>query len=180
MDDKKIITSLRAGKRERPIKALYKEYSKIEKLMLSNGLSKEVSKELFNDSLIILIEKVQSPEFALTSKLTTYLYGINRLLAKNELKRQRKKNEIEWNGSIVIDPTDLSYDLEKEEKIKQLEHVLTQISEKCLLIFKLFYYEKKSMSQIAEDLGYTSTNSAKTQKYKCIERAFELSNNTPN
>ena len=175
-----MIASLRSGNREKPIKTLYKEYPKIERLIVNNGLSKEIAKEVFNDSLILLIEKVQSPDFLLTSKMTTYLYGINRFLVQNELRKQRKKNEIAWTDGMNIADNDFGYDLEKEEKLKRLESLLTQISEKCLQLFKLFYFEKKSMSHIAEELGYTSVNSAKTQKYKCIERAHQLSKNTPN
>lgn len=175
-----MIASLRSGNREKPIKALYKEYPKIERLIINNGLSKEIAKEVFNDSLILLIEKVQSPDFLLTSKMTTYLYGINRFLVQNELRKQRKKNEIAWTDGMNIADNDFGYDIEKEEKLKRLESLLTQISEKCLQLFKLFYFEKKSMSHIAAELGYTSVNSAKTQKYKCIERAHQLSKNTPN
>ena len=131
------------------------------------------------DDKKIIIEKVESPNFLLSAKLTTYLYGINRFLAQNELKKQRRKKEIEWNDAFQLPPDDFNYNSEKEDKLKRMEQLLTQISKKCLLIFRLFYFENKSMSEIAEELGYTSTNSAKTQKYKCIERAYHLSNNPP-
>ena len=174
MTDSEIITAFRAGNREKPIRFLYKEYPKIERLIVQSGCSKTLARELFNDSLLILIEKVQSPEFELSSKLSTYLYGINRFLVKNELRKQNRRMEVEWSDTLVVTASDLEYDAEKEEKLKVVEQLLEKVSEKCKAIFKLFYFEKRSMDFIAKKLEYTSVNSAKTQKYKCVERAYKL------
>lgn len=88
MDDNKLIALIRAGKREKPVTFLYKEYPKIKVLISKMGLTAENSNEIFHDSLVLLIEKVENPTFTLTSKLSTFLYGINFFLAKNELKKQ--------------------------------------------------------------------------------------------
>lgn len=178
MEDQHIIQLIREGKREKPIQHLYREFPKIKALMLKEGLSQEVAEELFQNSLILFIEKVEHPQFELRSKVTTFLYGINRFLAKNEAKRQRKTSEVAWTEAIGYDDSELNYDFEKEAKLNQLEWILTQISEKCQQIFKLFYFEKQSMSEIASRLNYSSINSAKTQKYKCIEQAIKLSEQT--
>lgn len=178
MKDRDIILAIREGRREKPIRYLYKEFPKIEKLVVKSGCRKEVAQEIFNDSLILLIEKVQDPGFQLTSKLTTYLYGINRFLVMNELKRQRKVIQLEWKDTMMLTDDDLSYDMEREERLQSMEVLLTRVSEKCRQLFQLFYFQKKSMEAIASEMGYSSTNSAKTQKYKCIERAYRLSRKT--
>lgn len=180
MEDKQLITLIRAGKREKPITLLYKEYPKVEAHALHIGLSKEVAQEIFNDSLILLIEKVEDPQFVLSSKLSTFLYGINHFLAKNALKKQHKISSIEWTEALQFSDQILDYDFVKEEKLKRMEVVLTQISEKCQQILRLFYFDQKSMEIIANELKYTNTNSVKTQKYKCIERAIALSKMTTN
>lgn len=178
MEDTLIIQLIREGKREQPIRYLYREFPKIKNLMLKEGLSQEVAEELFQNSLILFIEKVEHPQFELRSKASTFLYGINRFLAKNEAKRQRKTAQVEWTEAIGYDDSELNYDFEKEAKLSQLEFILTQITAKCQQIFQLFYFEKKSMKEIATQLNYSSVNSAKTQKYKCIEQAIKLSEQT--
>jgi len=75
MTDKEIIKSIRKGKNEKPIKQLYLEYPKIKSLILKSGGTEELAQEIFNDSLVLLIEKISSPKFELTSKMTTYLYA---------------------------------------------------------------------------------------------------------
>ncbi|MCB9189991.1 MAG: sigma-70 family RNA polymerase sigma factor [Flavobacteriales bacterium] len=174
MTDQEIIHSIRKGNNEKPIKKLYKEFPKVKALILKEGGSAETAQEIFNDSLVILIEKVRQPEFQLTSQLTTFLYGINRFLLKNELRKQNKHVELEWRDTLILTDQDLGYDEEKEAKLNTMEKILNMISEKCKELLRLFYFQKMSMTEIAEKLNFSSLNSAKTQKYKCIERASQL------
>jgi len=174
MTDIEIIQEIRNGKREKAIKTLYKEFPKIKANIVSSGGDKEIAQELFHDSLILLIEKVSNPKFELTSKLSTFLYGINRFLWKNELRKRNKNPELEWSDTLILSAEDLGYNEEKEQKMKVLEGVLNQVTERCKKIFELFYFKKKDMTEIAKELDFSSVNSAKTQKYKCMERAIEM------
>lgn len=169
MTDQEIIKQIKKGNRNKPLKQLYKEFPKIKKLIVSSGGTEAIAQEIFNDSLILLLEKVENKDFKLTSKLTTYLYGINRFLWKNELRKQNKTKELEWSDTLILNHEDLKYDEEKEEKLQLLIKLLDKITEKCKAIIQLFYFERLSMKQIAEQLNYSSVNSAKTQKYKCLE-----------
>lgn len=178
MTDQEIILSIRKGHNEKPLQVLYKEYPKIRQLILKSGCNEVLAQEIFNDSLLLLIEKLRDPSFELTSKLTTYLYGINRFLVKNALRKQQKLAvELEWTDTLILSEADLGYQSEEEERLKQLETILSKLSEKCRRILELFYFGKQSMEQIAQELNYSSVNSAKTQKYKCIEHAFVLGQN---
>jgi len=174
MTDQEIISDIRAGRREGAIKVMYAEYPKILANIRSSGGDEEIAREVFHDSLILLIEKVSKPEFELTSKLSTYLYGINRFLWKNELRKQRRNPELEWKDTLILSAEDLDYSEEKEEKIKLLDMVLNKVTERCKKIFELFYYKKENMNDIAVKLNFSSVNSAKTQKYKCMESAIAM------
>lgn len=174
MNDQEIIESIRSGKTDEPIRYLYREFPKIKSLIATSGGSKSDAREIFHDSLILLIEKVSEPSFELTSKLTTYLYGINRLLWKNELRKKQSKQECEWKDTLILSNEELGINEEKEEKLKALEKVLDEISKRCREIFNRFYSRKESMKDIAAAMSFSSVNSAKTQKYKCMEQAIKL------
>lgn len=173
MNDKEIIESIRNADYEKPIKQLYKEFSMIKAGIISSGGNKEMAEEIFNDALLLLIRKVSEPSFTLSSKLSTYLFGISRFLWKNELRKQQKKQELEWTGAIILSEHELGYDEEREERFKTLETILVSLSEKCQQIFERLYYKRQSMQEIAKALGFSSENSAKTQKYKCMEQAIK-------
>ena len=174
MQDSEIIAAIRRGERERAIKVLYKEFPKIKHNIITSGGDKEAAEEIFHDSLLLLIEKVKEPSFELSSKLSTFLYGIARFLWKNELRKRNKHYELEWSDTLILNEEDLSYDQEKEEQFNALEKVLNSISDKCREIFERFYYKKESMEIIAKALEFSSVNSAKTQKYKCMEQAIKV------
>lgn len=180
MNDQQIIDQIRRGNREKPIKLLYREYPKVEKNILKSGGTKEAAQEIFNDSLVLFIEKVADPNFTLTSKLTTYLYGINRFLWKNQLRKQNKHRELEWSDTLIISAEDLDYKAEQEEQLQKMEQILNTITEKCKQLFELFYFQKMRMNEIAEKLGFSSVNSAKTQKYKCMEKAIKMAESMSN
>jgi RNA polymerase sigma factor (sigma-70 family) len=180
MRDKELISKIRKGKRDIAIKQLYREYPKVKANIISSGGDSEIAQEIFNDSLLILIEKVSEPTFELSSKLTTYLYGIARFLWKNEARKRNKNPELEWKDTLIISADDLDYNAEKELQIKQLESVLNSLSEKCQQIFELFYYKQDSMQMIAKKLNFSSANSVKTQKYKCMERAVKIAKELKN
>lgn len=174
LTDAEIISAIRSGKRELALKELYKEYPKVKTNVLSSGGDEEIARHLFHDSLILLVEKVNDPSFELTAKLSTFLYGINRFLWKNELRKRNRNPELEWKDTLILTADEIGYDEEKEAKMKVLEKVLNQVTERCKKIFELFYFKKQNMTEIAKKLDFSSVNSAKTQKYKCMEKAIKL------
>lgn len=178
MTDQEIISAIRNGKREQAIQVLYKEFPKIKANIITSGGDEGSAREIFHDSLILLIEKVSKKDFELTAKLSTFLYGIARFLWKNELRKRRRNPELEWKDTLILSADEIGYNEEKEEKMKVLEKVLNQVTDKCKKIFEMFYFKKESMTDIAKKLGFTSVNSAKTQKYKCMEKAIKLAKQT--
>jgi len=182
MQDIEIITQIRKGATEAPIKFLYKEFPKIKANICRSGGDEGIAKEIFHDSLILLIEKVSDPKFELTAKLSTYLYGINRFLWKNELRKRNRTIELEWSDTLIISEEDLGYSEEKEALLTKMEGIIALLTEKCKKIIELFYLKQESMKSISETLGFSSVNSAKTQKYKCMEKAVQLAEEglTPN
>lgn len=177
MNDHEIIEAIRAGQIEAPIRLLYAEFPKVSSLLLKDGAKKDWVNSLFNDSLVILIEKVKNPEFQLNSKLTTYLTGINRFLLKNEIRKQGKYDKLHPSiGDQEFSDMELSIDFDKENKLKMMETILQNLSSKCQEILHFFYFEKLSMTEIAQKLGFSSEKSAKTQKYKCLEKAHKEAN----
>lgn len=178
MTDRDLITAIQKGELEKPIQILYKEYPKIRLFLLKEGGTDEMIQEIFNDSLVLLIEKVSNPSFELTSKLSTYLTGINRFLLKNELRKKENHSFVssDFQSSQMENFPNFEYDFEKEEKLKVIDGILDTIQEKCKQILHFFYFEKRSMDFIAEKMGFSSVQSAKTQKYKCMEKAHQLAN----
>ncbi len=177
MKDEEIIDHIRRGKTEGAIRQLYKEFPKVRARIVSSGGRKDEARETFHDALILLIEKVQNPQFESTSKLSTFLFGICRFLWLNKARKKQGSVEIAWPEAMDISSADLDWDPAREDKLNILEKVLQEISVRCREIFSRFYTQKQSMAEIASEMGFSGMASAKTQKYKCIEHAMKLAAN---
>jgi len=175
MTDEKIIELITQYKEDKALVKLYRYQSVITTLVQKNGGSKEDALDIFQDALIIFCKRIWEGNFKLTSKIDTYLYSICYNLWRNELEKRNRRMASNSNSEMQLVDDDHMHELiEKESKIKQIETVLRKIGDPCMKLLKLFYYEALKMKEIAKQLGYKSEQTAKAQKYKCIERAKKM------
>jgi DNA-directed RNA polymerase specialized sigma24 family protein len=58
-----------------------------------------------------------------------------------------------------------------EARIRLAEKVLNELGERCRELLLFFYTGGMKLKDIAVKMGYNSENTAKNQKYKCLEAA---------
>ncbi|MCG8574047.1 MAG: sigma-70 family RNA polymerase sigma factor [Flavobacteriales bacterium] len=168
----KILESIQAGHYEMAFTKMYDYFPKIKKMLLSYGASEDDAKDIFQEAIIIMSNKLEYPAFVLDAKISTYLYSVSRYLCKDVMAKKNKVIPIDKFHSLTEDLVE-DYE-EKESKFEQIDTVLQQLGEKCKNILIAYYYKKKSMKEIAEAFNYSTVNSAKNQKYKCLERAKKM------
>ncbi len=166
---------MRKGRQNKALDGLYSNFPQVRRLILSKGGDEEDAKDVFQESLIIFCQKAIEPSFQLTSKIGTYLYSVSWYVWKDKLKK--KNREVSFDDVVNLDrddENDIQEHLDKEEKYEVMDTALQKLGEKCLKILKLFYYQKQSMEEIAQEMNLSSAKIAKNQKYKCIERARKM------
>lgn len=174
MNNKNLIKSLRNGKNPKAIKHLFKCYPSIRNFIIKNGGSENDAKDLFQESLLIFYKNILNPDFQLTSTAHTYLFSICKYLWKAELKKMNRSIPLEqYHISDLIQEQVINHE-EEEKKVVKLDEILNSLGDVCKKILEEYYYNKTSMIDIAKKFGYKNVNSAKTQKYKCIERAKKM------
>lgn len=172
MDNTKITNWLRNGKQEKAFTKLYKLFPKVEKYILQNSGSKEEALDIFQEGLILLYQKSITDSVVVVEG---FLIKSCKYLWQNELRKKKVRlGDSEKSETLIQDDSELELLIEKENKLNQIEEIVKQISEKCQQIFELFYFKSMSMTQIAKRIGYKSVQSAKVQKYKCMEQARNL------
>jgi len=174
MSDQVIIELIKNGRQSKALDKLYKIYPAVKKHVIDYGGTKADAEDIFQEGLMIFIEKINEPDFKLSSSISTFLFGICKNLNRENSRRTRKIVDDEpeqEDEDIIIDIEDF---LKKERKYQALDEVLLKVDKKCLKMLKMFYYQKLSMRVIASKLGFKSETSAKTQKYKCLEKARNL------
>jgi RNA polymerase sigma factor (sigma-70 family) len=172
MTDQQIIQLLRTKKTDRALGILYRHFPMMRKMVLSNGGTKQDAEDVFQEALVIFCRKATDYDFVLTSQLSTYLYGICYYLWKDEKRRTEKFKASSIDSELIqADGEAISGMIEEDLHIRQAEKVLNDLGERCRELLLLFYNGGLRVKDIAAKMGYGSENSAKNQKYKCLEAA---------
>jgi len=163
------------------LKALYRQYFKmIRHFVLTNNGNESDAKDIYHETLMVLIHNAQKENFILRSSLSTLIYAIARRLW---LKHLNKHKNLYPSGDLYhqnFDPKDdditsyLEEYQEKEKHIEKMQVAMQQLGNPCYQLLKEFYYNHLSMEQIAEKLGYNNADVAKNQKYKCLQRLKKI------
>jgi RNA polymerase sigma factor (sigma-70 family) len=144
-------------------------------LVLKNNGNEDDAKDIFQESIIVLYNKVKGGNFELNSKLKTFLYSVCRRLWLKRLNEQSKtiRNVQDFSEIIAVED-DLEKHEEKDKQFAIMESSLLQLGEPCKTIIEDYYIHNRSMQEICEKFGYTNADNAKTQKYKCLQRLKKL------
>jgi len=174
MSDQKIIDLIKSGKHSKALDKLYKIYPAVKKHVTDYGGSETDAEDIFQDGLLIFIGKISDTDLQLSSSISTFVFGICKNLNRENIRRTSKKINEEPEFQDDEHSKSIEEFLDEEQEYKALDEVLIKVDEKCLKMLKMFYYQKLSMRVIASKLGFKSEASAKTQKYKCLEKARKL------
>ena len=148
----------------------------IRSLVRDYGGSEDDAKDVFQDAVIVLYEKAQRPDFQLTSKFSTLFYGVCRNLW---MSRQQKKSASEVtipDHAKYIPDESIEVDLLQVERGKLFYRALRQLGEDCQKLLQLFF-QKQSMDEIAQQMGFASEGYARRRKSQCKDRLVELVKN---
>jgi len=174
LTDEELLTGLANGSDN----ALYRRYfPMVLQLITTNNGNEDDAKDIYQETLVVLYEKVRAGSFELHSQLKTYIYAVGRRLWLKQLAQKSRY----MVRNIDVDATDagqVSDDLvDHEERDRQFELMtdsLGRLGEPCRTLLEDFYIRHLSMQDITEKFGYTNADNAKTQKYKCLMRLKRL------
>jgi len=158
------------------IEIIYGEnYNMVQSLVINNSGSTDDAKDIFQEAMIVLYEKVRSGSFELNCLIKTYVYSVSRRLW---LKRLQQMNRYTPAVENLQDTVPVEEDVEENERINSefqtMEKAINGLGEPCKSLLEAYYLEKKSMQEIALFFGYTNAENAKNQKYKCLVRLKKI------
>ncbi len=176
--DEALLIGLAEGS-DRALSQLYRQhYPMVLQLILNNSGSTDDAKDIYQETLIVLYEKVSAGDFELNCQLKTFIYAVARRLWLKQLA-QRGRSPLIRTTEFEDEPAesiadDLADHQRRDEQFDQMAESLTKLGEPCRTLLEDFYIRHLSMQEITEKFGYTNTDNAKTQKYKCLTRLKRL------
>lgn len=161
---------------ENIISRLYTAYfPMVLQLIINNSGTADDAKDIYQEAIIVLYNKIKKGDFELSSKLKTYIYSVcRRLWLKRLAQINRYGGDIrDFQEYLPVDE-DVEAHNERDIQFSKMQSALSLLGEPCKTIIEDFYIHNRSMQEICESFGYTNADNAKTQKYKCLQRLKKM------
>ena len=174
-EEKEVLKGL-ANNDKKAVETIYQEnFNTIQTLIINNNGSSDDAKDIFQEAIIVLYEKVRSGAFELNCQIKTFLYSVSRRLW---LKRLQQQNRYSSPGDSMENVVPVEEDLEAHEQrnaeFEMMEKAINNLGEPCKSLLEAYYIQKQNMQVIAASFGYTNADNAKNQKYKCLMRLKKI------
>ena len=145
-------------------------------------ISDEDIDDIFQESLLVLMQKVKSGSVVSThdGALFSYLVQIGKLTACNLIRKKRAQS---LDDAVTFSPylhnieeagDDIAVDEKQQMQDKFLDKLFDRIPSECGTLLKHFYWNRKPMDEIASILGMRNADSVKSKKSKCMNRIREI------
>ncbi len=124
------------------LRALYKKYyNLVLKYVVNNSGNSESAADIYQETLIVLYENVQKPNFELNCQLQTFIFSIAKRLWLKQLRKNGNTYRFkEDEEDEVVDVTEeLTDHIKKESDIEKMNASLEELGEPCKTILKDFY-----------------------------------------
>ncbi|HMX39569.1 MAG TPA: sigma-70 family RNA polymerase sigma factor [Saprospiraceae bacterium] len=141
--------------------------------------------DVLQEAIILLDEMLRSGRFRAESRVETFLLGIcknlmrdgmkkvNRIVLKESLPETALNSADELADHMVLSElTDA-----EQNRDKALREAMTKLTDKCQEALRLYYFEQKTMQQVAEARQLANAEQAKKAVFRCRESLKELIGN---
>ena len=154
-------------------------FDSVKSYVIANSGTKEDAFDLYQDALMVILEKTRSDDFKLTASFYTYLYKVCQIIWLNVLRERR--SSIVSNIDLDNSPNSLSYDevaeierralKEKQTRIYQIN--FKKLSKECQKMIKLLAKGFK-VEVIMKKFKYKSMAFTYKKRIKCVSKLKEL------
>ena len=150
---------------------IYKNfYYKVNLYVKKNSGDNDDANEVFQEAVIVIYRKLKANDLKLTCSFETYLFSVCKYLWFKQL--ESRKADKEWIRDNPYDENEYVPDFmeaaDKNERFRLYQKHFQMLGTDCQKLLQLFF-DKISLKQIAQIMGFTSEKYVKKRKFKCKE-----------
>jgi RNA polymerase sigma factor (sigma-70 family) len=170
-----VIDSLKKGEHT-VLRKIYQETRKeFQKWAFTQfGVPSGETDEIFQTSIIIFYEKVTSHRLVLSSHWKTYLFAIGKNKIREYWRAAAKSTSLDTVLDDESEPMNEEDEFAGDQQANLVIKCIDTLGPPCKDLIVAFYYKNMPLEDISVKLGYKNSNSAKNQKYKCMQRLKDL------
>jgi RNA polymerase sigma factor (sigma-70 family) len=160
-----------------PVQFLYQHYYEgVAVMIYSKGGNEEDAADIFQETVLTLVEKVKNNQFRGDSSIKTFMISVAKNLWLHELRTRTRRNKREVNymsgaDTEMVEDTDRIFTKANRWVMKD---IFSQVGDVCTQILTGYYYEDLSMRQLLERFDYENEQVLRNRKSKCMKKLKEL------
>lgn len=173
--DEAIINGIRRDEAQ-ALTVLYKlHFPMVSHFILSNSGTEDEAKDVYQEGVIVFYEKIKDHSLELSCQIKTYLYSVcRRLWLKRLAEKGRYTSRVDDSEDYLMLADEEARHEENERQFDVMSEAMEQLGEPCRTLLEDYYIHTQNMQDITEKHGYTNTDTAKNQKYKCLQRLKKI------
>lgn len=147
-------------------------YPGIEKFVKLNSGTSADAEDVFQETIVVLLEKVPKKDFILTSSIKTYITAIAHNIWLKRLRDARRITRLEVDYELE-DMTLAEWEQREETRAQRnlLQRIFERLTRHCVVFLTKTFLSGASREQLMEEMGYKNSHTFDNQKYKCLEQA---------
>lgn len=153
-------------------------YGFIYKLKNETGLEEDTLKDIYTDTVLLILEHMENGTFKGESKLSTYFFRIFYFKTVDFL-RKNASNKIDYTNELPeIDDSgqNVTRDIEIKDEMSQIVLLLDKMCSPCREIIMDWAYWGFKVDEIGIRIGETDPVKFSKLKYNCLEKFKALWN----
>jgi len=169
--DEEIIRGLRERDEKVTVYLQKRYFTLIEHIVCTRGGSHDDAEDIFNDVMIAVLPKVDTPGFHLTCKFKSFLYAVADRMWKLRLEKKRVAGLYPLKNEKEPDEPDFSENYDRTIIRSLLEKSFYRLGEDCRKIMRMFW-DEIPQRDIAETLGF-SYGYLRKRKFTCQKHLIQ-------
>lgn len=175
MEESMTIAKIKQGNKKE-LEKVYTMYrtSFIKWIVSQFKLTVDQAAEIYQQTILVLYDNITGGKLTtLKCSMKTYLFSIgkNKVYDWNRQQNRHAGLEVEELPLVEGDST-------QEDQTDQLLNIsqkaLQILGDPCKSILELYYFHRRSMQEISDQMGYKNEHSTKNQKYKCLNKLRKI------
>ena len=170
----------------RPVRYLYEHYFEdaATEIKLRGG-SDDDAADMFQEAVLILIEKIKTGKFRHESSIKTFLVGIARNLWLFEKRTRERRSSREMlytiseGSDINTEDLDIGERIFSKSNTDVIQTLFNQVGEVCSKILIGFYYENSSMKNLLQRFHFDNEQVLRNRKSRCMKKLKKLLTDQP-
>ncbi len=150
---------------------LYKKhFSMVNRFVINNNGTTIDAQDIFQETMLIFVEKLRQDDFHLTASVKTYIMAIVKHLCLKKMRAPHRETAFtDSHNNQFYD--EITYVVEQEQSYwDKLENYMSKITSHCNRLIHDMFFKNKPIDQIQQEYGYSTKHNAINQKHKCVEQ----------